>query len=71
MEVNERILERIAGLEKIIPPALVEQALARTSKQSTRVCTLNSELKLAEWFAAVAWEIKKRAAKALASENLF
>jgi hypothetical protein len=41
-EVNERILDRIAGLEKIIAPELVKQALATTGKQLTRECKLNS-----------------------------
>ena len=43
-EENERILDRIAGLEKIIAPELVDQALAMTGKQVTRECKLNNEV---------------------------
>jgi len=42
-EVNERILDRIAGLEKIIAPELVQRALATTGKQVPRECKLNIE----------------------------
>ncbi len=41
-EVNERFLDRISRLEKIIAPELVKQALATTGKQLTRECKLNS-----------------------------
>ncbi len=44
-KVNERILDRIAGLEKIIAPELVKQALATTGKQVTRECKLNNEVR--------------------------
>ena len=37
---NGRILDRLAGMEKIILPELVTQALAATGKQSTRRCPL-------------------------------
>ena len=43
-EVNERTLDRIAGLEKLIAPELVKQALAATGKQVTRECRLNNEV---------------------------
>lgn len=43
-EVNGRILDRIAGLEKIIAPELVERALAQSGKQTMRVCTLTNEV---------------------------
>lgn len=43
-DVNGRILDRIAGLEKIITPELVERALAGTGKQTRRVCTLTNEV---------------------------
>lgn len=43
-DVHGRILDRIAGLEKIIAPELVEQALAHTNKQTKRVCTLTNEV---------------------------
>ncbi len=43
-EVEERILDRIAGLEKVIAPELVTQALAATGKQVTRDCKLNNEV---------------------------
>ena len=43
-EVNGRILDRIAGLEKIISPELVEQALVDTGKQTTRVCRLTNQV---------------------------
>jgi hypothetical protein len=41
---NGRILDRIAGLEKVIAPELVEQALTRTGKRSKRTCTLTNEV---------------------------
>ncbi len=43
-DINRRILDRIAGLEKIIAPELVEQPLAQTDKQTKRVCTLTNEV---------------------------
>ena len=43
-EVDVWILDRIAGLEKIIAPELVNQALAMTGKQVTRECRLNNEV---------------------------
>ncbi|NQV23742.1 MAG: IS4 family transposase [Rhodopirellula sp.] len=39
-----RILDRLAGMEKIILPELVTQALASTGKQSTRRCSLTNEI---------------------------
>ena len=39
-----RILDRLAGMEKIIVPELVTQALAATGKQSTRRCSLTNEI---------------------------
>lgn len=44
LEIDERILDRIAGLEKIIAPELVDQALAQTEKQTKRHCTLTNEV---------------------------
>ncbi len=41
---NGRILDRIAGLEKVIAAELVKQALAQTGKQSRRLCTLSNEV---------------------------
>ncbi len=43
-DVNGRILDRIAGLEKIVSPKLVEQALAQTGKQTRRACRLSNEV---------------------------
>jgi hypothetical protein len=39
-----RILDRLAGLEKVILPELVRQALANTGKQAKHVCTLTNEV---------------------------
>jgi hypothetical protein len=39
-----RILDRLAGMEKIIAPELVMQALASTNKQTKRVCDLTNEV---------------------------
>ena len=41
---NGRILDRLAGLEKVILPRLVRQALKATGKQSTRRCSLTNEI---------------------------
>ena len=41
---NGRILDRLAGMEKIILPKLAMQALASTGKQSTRRCSLTNEI---------------------------
>lgn len=41
---NGRILDRLAGMEKIILPELAALALAATDKQSTRRCTLTNEI---------------------------
>lgn len=41
-----RILDRLAGLEKIITPALVRQVLLETKRVSQRACTLTSEVML-------------------------
>ena len=43
---NGRILDRLAGLEKYISPALITQVLTATNKQSTRVCLLTNEIML-------------------------
>ncbi|MBL8815486.1 MAG: transposase domain-containing protein [Planctomyces sp.] len=43
-EVEKRILDRIAGLEKVIAPELVTQALEATDKQVTRDCKLNNQV---------------------------
>ncbi len=43
-EINGRILDRIAGLEKIIAPELVAKSLAQTGKQTKRVCSLTNEV---------------------------
>ena len=39
-----RILDRLAGMEKVIRTELVSRALASTGKQSTRRCTLTNEI---------------------------
>jgi len=39
-----RILDRLSGLEKVIAPELVTQALAATGKQSTRIMKLTNEI---------------------------
>lgn len=39
-DINGRILDRLAGLEKIITPELVTEALENSGKQSKRVCSL-------------------------------
>lgn len=39
-----RILDRLAGMEKIIAPELVAKALKGTGKQSTRQCSLTNEV---------------------------
>ncbi len=41
-----RILDRLAGMEKIIVPELAAQALANSGKQSTRKCSLTNEIML-------------------------
>jgi hypothetical protein len=41
-----RILDRLAGMEKIIPTELVIQALANTKKKITRKCSLTNEVML-------------------------
>lgn len=41
-----RILDRLAGLEKIIAPALVSQVLAATNRFNQRACTLTHEVML-------------------------
>lgn len=43
-ESKERILDRIAGLEKVIAPELVAKALAVSGKASKRACTLTNEV---------------------------
>ena len=44
VDESGRILDRLAGLEKIILPGLVRRALAATGKQSTRRCSLTNEI---------------------------
>lgn len=39
-----RILDRLAGLEKVVAPEFVTQALAATGKQSKRQCKLTNEI---------------------------
>ena len=41
---NGRVLDRLAGMEKIILPELATQALVATGKQSTRRCSLTTEI---------------------------
>lgn len=41
---NGRILDRIAGLEKVIAPELINQALRITDKQPARKCVLTNEV---------------------------
>ena len=43
-DANGRILDRLAGLEKVITPELVMQALDDTNKRTTRVCALSNEV---------------------------
>jgi len=37
-----RILDRLAGLEQVIRPADIQQALTATSRVNSRLCTLDS-----------------------------
>ena len=41
-----RILDRLAGLEKVITPALVRQVLLETNRCNRRACTLTHEVML-------------------------
>ncbi len=41
---NGRILDRLAGMEKVVLPELATQALAATGKQSTHRCSLTNEI---------------------------
>ena len=41
-----RILDRLTGLEKVIPPDLIRQALDATGKVNERACTLTHEVML-------------------------
>ena len=43
-DVTGRILDRLAGLEQIIPPAVVRQALAATGRTNPRRCQLTHEV---------------------------
>ena len=43
-DATGRILDRLAGLEKIIPPEVVRQALAATGRTNQRRCTLTHEV---------------------------
>jgi hypothetical protein len=43
-DIDGRILDRIAGLEKVIAAELVKQALAQTGKQSKRIGTLTHDV---------------------------
>jgi hypothetical protein len=39
-----RVLDRLAGLEKVIPPAAIRQALAASGQARTRACVLTPEV---------------------------
>src|SRR5262245_54251355 len=41
-----RVLERLAGLEKVIPPDTVRQALHATQRRNDRACPLSHEVML-------------------------
>jgi hypothetical protein len=43
-DANGLVLDRVAGLAKVIAPELVRQAIVDTGKWSTRSCTLNNEV---------------------------
>ena len=43
-DATGRILDRLAGLEQIIPPEVVRQALAATGRTNQRRCTLTHEV---------------------------
>jgi hypothetical protein len=43
-DANGRILDRLAGLEKVITPQLAQQALSETNKLSKRICDLSNEV---------------------------
>jgi hypothetical protein len=45
-DANGRILDRLAGLEKVITPQLAQQALCETNKLSKRTCNLSNEVML-------------------------
>jgi hypothetical protein len=45
-DANGRILDRLAGLEKVITPQLAQQALSETNKLSKRTCDLSNEVML-------------------------
>jgi hypothetical protein len=44
VDLNGRILDRLAGLEKIISPGLVAKALTDADKQNKRACSLTHEV---------------------------
>lgn len=44
--VGGRILDRLIGLEKAVPPALIRQALATTGRVNGRACQLTHEITL-------------------------
>ena len=44
VDLNGRILDRLAGLEKIISSELVAKALGDADKQNKRACTLTHEV---------------------------
>ena len=41
-----RILDRLAGLEQVIPPSYIQQALAATGRVNSRRCRLTHEVVL-------------------------
>jgi len=45
-DANGRILDRLAGLEKVITPQLAQQTLIETNKLSKRTCDLSNEVML-------------------------
>jgi hypothetical protein len=45
-DANARILDRLAGLEKVITPQFAQQALSETNKLSKRTCDLSNEVML-------------------------
>jgi hypothetical protein len=43
-DANEKILDRLAGLEKVITPQHAQQALSEINKLSKRICDLSNEV---------------------------
>jgi hypothetical protein len=46
MDVSGRYLDRLAGLERVISPELIRQALSKTSRFNVRSCKLTHEIML-------------------------